>query len=157
MNSSDPLDSFWRQFLRDFGQSPSQLAPYPTDSFGDSPVLADELGSLVVAGRKTATCSALWQWQAEKKPLPAVGDRTIILDGADQPLCIIEATEIEVMPFQEVGKTFAYDEGEDDRTLTSWRREHWKYFSRVLPAIGHEPALDMPLVCERFRLIYARQ
>jgi uncharacterized protein YhfF len=151
----DPIDSRWRQYLQDSGQAASGLTPYPTDSFGDSPALADELGGLVVAGTKTATCSALWEWEAEKSPPPAAGDRTIILDGAGQPLCIIETVGIEIRPFEDVDESFAYDEGEEDRTLTSWRLEHWKYFSRVLPKIGRNPAQDMPLVCERFRLVYA--
>jgi uncharacterized protein YhfF len=44
--------------------------------------------------------------------------------------------------------------GEDDRLLAAWRDGHWRYFSRVLPKIGREPALDMPLVCERFRVLF---
>jgi hypothetical protein len=31
---------------------------------------------------------------------------------------------------------------------------HWRFFSRTLPKIGKEPTEDMPLECERFRLIY---
>ena len=50
MQSSDAPESCWRQFLRDSGQGTSGLAPYPTDSFGDNPELADELGGRVVAG-----------------------------------------------------------------------------------------------------------
>ena len=155
MQSSDAPESCWRQFLRDSGQGTSGLAPYPTDSFGDNPELADELGGLVVAGVKTATCSALWEWEAPGFSPPAAGDRTIILDGTGEPLCIIETTAIEIRPFEGVDAAFACDEGEDDRTLASWRREHWKYFSRVLPKIGRQPVPDMPLVCERFRLVYA--
>ena len=33
-------------------------------------------------------------------------------------------------------------------------RRHWRFFSRTLPNIGKEPATDMPLVCERFRVVY---
>ena len=53
-----------------------------------------------------------------------------------------------------VDAQFAYDEGEDDRTLESWQREHWKYFSQVLPKIGKKPNSEMLLVCERFRIVY---
>lgn len=31
---------------------------------------------------------------------------------------------------------------------------YWRFFSRMLPNIGMEPAPDMPLVCERFRVVY---
>jgi hypothetical protein len=28
------------------------------------------------------------------------------------------------------------------------------FFSRTLPSMGKEPATDMPLVCEGFRVVY---
>ena len=76
------------------------------------------------------------------------------LDGRGVPLCIIETTEVEVRSFAKVDPQFAWDESEDDRTLDSWRREHWKFFSRLLSQIGREPSEDMPLVCERFRVVF---
>ena len=45
-------------------------------------------------------------------------------------------------------EAFAFEEGEDDRTLASWRREHELYFRR-----NDQFAPDMLLYCERFRLV----
>ena len=42
---------------------------------------ANELGALIAGGTKTATCSALWEHEAEEGPLPETGVRTIVLDG----------------------------------------------------------------------------
>ena len=39
-------------------------------SFGDSPELADELLSLVLAGKKTATCGALREYGEGREPMP---------------------------------------------------------------------------------------
>jgi uncharacterized protein YhfF len=86
--------------------------------------------------------------------LPEVGQKTIVLDGSDDPLCTIETTEVEVRPYNEVDARFAYEEGEGDRSLESWRQAHWRFFSRTLPNMGKEPTPDMPLVCERFRVIH---
>jgi uncharacterized protein YhfF len=77
-----------------------------------------------------------------------------VLDGNDLPLCIIETTEVNIVPFKEVDAVFAREEGEGDLSLEYWREAHSGYFSRVLPKIGREPSPDMPLVCERFRLVY---
>jgi uncharacterized protein YhfF len=85
--------------------------------------------------------------------LPEVGLKTIVLDGQGEPLCIVETTEVVVRPYQEVDASFAYEEGEGDRSLEYWRDAHWRFFSRTLPTIGREPTVDMPLVCERFRVI----
>jgi uncharacterized protein YhfF len=47
---------------------------------------------------------------------------------------------------------------EGDRSLQYWREAHWRFFSRTLPSIGKsigkEPATEMPLVCERFWVVY---
>jgi uncharacterized protein YhfF len=89
--------------------------------------------------------------------LPEVGQKTIVLDGNDDPLCTIETTEVEVRPYNEVDARFAYEEGEGDRSLESWRQAHWRFFSRTLPNMGKEPTPDMPLVCERFRVIHEQR
>jgi len=53
-----------------------------------------------------------------------------------------------------VDADFAHDEGEGDLSLEYWQEAHKTFFSRVLPKIGKQFSKDMPLVCERFRLIY---
>ncbi|NER79952.1 MAG: ASCH domain-containing protein [Leptolyngbya sp. SIO1D8] len=148
------IDQYWQTFLNAFPQVCRGDLPDDVDQFGDTPELANELGQLVLDGLKTATCSALWEWEAEPSSLPEVGWKTIVLDGLGNPLCIIETVDVSLHPFNQVDAQFAYEEGEGDRTLDYWRREHWKYFSRVLPKIGKAPIVDMPLVCERFRVIY---
>lgn len=152
--SMNDIERFWQSYLDTRSDAESGGVHYVADQFGDNPRLADELGRLIVQGVKSATCSALWEWEAEGSPLPEVGLKTMVLDGRNEPLCIIETTEVTIRPFNEVDEQFAYEEGEDDRTLASWRREHWRYFSRVLPKIGKTPSEEMPLVCERFRVVY---
>ena len=135
--------------LQDVNDFPS----YGRTQFGDSPELADALGQLIVAGVKTATCSGLREYEAENEPLPTPGKRTIVLDGRKAPLCLIETTEMEIRNFCDVDAHFAYEEGEGDRSLESWRREHWNFFTRSLAHLGCKPTNEMPLVCERFRLV----
>ena len=56
----------------------------------------------------------------------------------------------------EVDEVFAYDEGEGDRSLVYWRTVHWEAFSRTCAAIGRKPAETMPLICERFRVVFSK-
>jgi uncharacterized protein YhfF len=149
------IESYWRSYLVTLPpNSPVRDEQYVAEGWGDSPEMADELGGLISSGTKTATCSALWEYEAEGEPLPEVGLKTIVLDGNGEPLCIVETTEVEVRPYEEVDSRFAYEEGEGDRSLEDWREAHWRFFSRTLPNIGKEPAMDMPLVCERSRVVY---
>lgn len=152
--NNEKLEQYWQSYLADNPNISSDCDRYEAHQFGDSFALADELGALILKGLKTATCSALWEWEAEEIALPKVGSKTIVLDGNNNPLCIIETLDVEIRAFCKVDTQFAYEEGEDDRSLESWRREHWKYFLRVLPDIGKQPAPDMLLVCEWFCVVH---
>jgi uncharacterized protein YhfF len=152
--NEEQLERYWQAYLATLPNSTSSVATYDAGQFGDHCDLADELGNLILKGVKTATCSALWEWEAEGSELPKVGSKTIVLDVNDSPLCIIETIEVVIRAFNEVDAKFAYEEGEDDRSLESWREEHWKYFWRALPKIAKKPAPEMLLVCERFRVVY---
>ena len=112
-------------------------------AFGDGPALADELLELVLAGVKTATCST------EDEPNTSTpGERWIVLDGSGTPRCVIETLEVTYRRFGEVDATFAYEEGEGDRSLAWWRQAHRNYFGRL-----GKFSEDMMLMCERFRLV----
>ncbi|HEY0733947.1 MAG TPA: ASCH domain-containing protein [Herpetosiphonaceae bacterium] len=149
------IERYWQAYLATLpDDATARQQGYVAEQLGDNPDLANRLGSLIVQGIKTATCSALWEWEAENNPLAEVGLKTIVLDGADEPLCIVETTEITIRRFDEVDARFAAEEGEGDRSLDYWRTAHWSFFLRTLPRIGRQPALDMPLVCERFRVVY---
>jgi uncharacterized protein YhfF len=148
------LEQYWQAYLATLSNTTLSVEIYGASQFGDHSDLADKLGNLILKGIKTATCSALWEWEAEGSELPTVGSKTIVLDGHDNPICIIETIEVVIRAFNEVDAKFAYEEGEDDRSLESWEKGHWKYFSRVLPQIGKTPTPEMLLVCERFRVVY---
>ena len=112
-------------------------------AFGDSPELADELAELVLVGKTRATC-----WAASEGPKTHPGKQWVVLDGSGIPVAVIETTELTQRRFDEVDAAFAFDEGEDDRTLAFWGTAHRNYFGRQGTF-----APDMLLYCERFRLI----
>ena len=154
--TQETVQAYWNKFLSTLPKdSPYHTKPYLAEGWGDSPALADELGALIVEGIKTATCSALWEWEAEGNPIPEAGLITIALDGRGEPLCIVETVEITIRKYNEVEPDFAREEGEGDLSLDYWRAAHRNYFSRVLPRkTDREFSEEMPLVCERFRVIY---
>jgi len=152
------IETYWQTFLATLpSDSPYRSRAYIAESFGDTPDLADELGALVLEGIKTGTCSALWEWEAEGKAIPAPGFICIMLDGAEKPICIIETIEVAIRCFDEVDELFAGSEGEGDLSLAFWRQAHENFFKRTLPVIGRQFSRSMPLVCETFRVIYRGQ
>lgn len=116
-------------------------------AFGDTPALADQLAELVKQGKKTATCGSLAALQSDPDA-PAIGDYSIILDGAGQPVCVIRTLSLRLVRFCDVTADFARKEGEGDLSLDYWRREHQRFFA----ATG---TFDerMELVAEEFAVV----
>jgi len=150
------VERYWNQFL---GSTPCAEEPprryVESFSFGFTPADASEIAQLVLNGTKTATGSVLWSYGADKKLLPVVGDIWIVTAGNDVPVCVIETTEVRIIPFDEVTADYAWDGGEDDRSLASWRAIYREYIERECRRIGMEPTTKAPLVMERFRVVYA--
>lgn len=140
---------FWADVRNDLSHLPT--TPPEAWAFGATPEHADELLDLVLAGTKTATASALQDYEAEDEQPPLVGDLSIILDGSGSPRAVLEVIAIDIVPFDQVDEEHARAEGEDDRTLDSWRRIH-EQFWRDHAAAGFSE--DMPVLCERFRVVH---
>jgi uncharacterized protein YhfF len=159
-NRSAEVEAFW-QLARFharlnsaptyFGPTTLEVVPPPAWAFGDSAEEGDELLQLVLDGTKTATASALWDYEAEGEALPEVGGLSILLDGRGHPRALVNTTDVQVVPFDEVNEEHARLEGEGDRSLGYWRAAHERFFGKV-SSRGFEP--DMPVVLERFEVIY---
>jgi uncharacterized protein YhfF len=154
-NTNPIVRDFWQKYLRTLPKENRADIKMPeTWGFGDGEAMANELGSLVVKGIKTATCSLFKEYETGHEVLPQAGDLSIILDGRGEPLCLIETTLVVIKPFNEVDAQFAYDEGEGDRSLEYWRQAHRRFFNRTCVEIGIEFTEEMLVVCERFKVIY---
>lgn len=162
--TADEIDAFWTAARHQTRTNPvpgylgtysgEALAP-PAWAFGATPEQADELIALVLDGTKTATASALWDYEHEGEQIPQVGDLSIVLDGSEHPRALIEVTHVDVEPLDDVDAEHAHLEGEGDRSLEHWRAVHERFFT---DHAGHDRgfAPSMPVVLERFRLLYPR-
>lgn len=142
----------WESFKQ---QVPHLPETYDVWSFGDSPELANELASLVLEGLKTVTCSLKQLYEVEGKNLPQEGAYSVIVDGNDRAIAIIQNVQVVVFPFDQVTEEIADAEGEGDRTITYWTETHKEFFKRECQSIGEPFSTKMEVVCERFELVYA--
>lgn len=148
--TSAELNRFWNDARAAHASLPSVVPE--AWAFGATPAQADDLLALVLEGVKTGTASSLRDYEADAEPIPAEGDVSIVLDGDGDPRAVLEVTAVDVVPFRDVTPAHARAEGEDDRTLASWRRIHETFWRTHSPR-GFAP--DMPVVCERFRVVHA--
>lgn len=148
------ISAFWREAR---AAVPTLPEAEPGDdrvwAFGATKEHADELLDLVLAGVKTGTASYLWAYEAEGEQLPEVGQIDVILDGSGAPRAVLQNISLEIVPFDEVTHEHAHAEGEDDRTLASWRRIHRDFYEQHV-GLDRPFRDDMPMVCERFRVVY---
>lgn len=125
-------------------------AKYPGSQawrIGDDTDMANELADLVIKGIKTASCGALTSYLAEESA-PRIGSHNIILNGRDEPVCVIRMTSMSLVRFSDVTEEFARKEGEGDMSLEYWRTEHKAFFTRA-----GLYADDMELVTEEFEVV----
>ncbi|MEQ1516837.1 MAG: ASCH domain-containing protein [Usitatibacteraceae bacterium] len=147
------LEAFWSDFLR-ASPSADHGRYYEAFFFGDSEEMANELAELVLLGTKRATAGSLWSYEVENQPLPQAGNLSVVTNFSGKPLCVIETQSVEVVPFNEVTAEFAAIEGEGDGTLSFWKRAHQEFFARDCARIGLRFSESMPVVCERFAVVY---
>ncbi len=128
--------------------------PLVVETFGDSPELADELFQFVLDGPKRATVGMVAEFLAEGEPLPRLGGHWIACDGSGAPRAVLRSVQLRLGPLSSVDEQFAWDEGEYDRTLTSWLDGHRHYFQRVCTGLGIEFSDEIELCFERFNVVW---
>jgi uncharacterized protein YhfF len=69
-----------------------------------------------------------------------------LLGFDDEPVAVVELTEVRVVPAGEIDVQFARDEGEGFETVDDWREAHERFFEQPLPP-------ETQIVAVRFRLV----
>ena len=122
--------------------------------------LRRELVDAILRGEKTATAGLLVDLEREGEALVTPGERQVVVDVDDQPVAVIELTEVTVRRMADVDLPFAQDEGEGFETVAAWRDAHERFFGSYLDEIriglsdpGWQLTDDTLVVCERFRLV----
>ena len=145
----------WQAYLQSLPpEHPHRAIKPDAFGFGGEPKLADELAELVLAGKKRATSSLPIEYTARQRPLPQLGDLSLILRGDGRPAAIIERTSVTTVPFEEVDEAYAAIEGEGDGSLAFWRRAHDWYFRKVCAQLGGELEPRSLVLCQVFRVVW---
>jgi uncharacterized protein YhfF len=151
MEALSTVEHFWNTYLSTLPEDHAHryLTLPEAWSFGNDPEMADDLGGLVMQGKKTATCS---RYLGEN--ILDSATISVLLNGQEQPWGVVETFEITVKRYCDVTAEWAAAEGEGDLSLEHWQNEHWAFFSRGALEDGYEVSTEMLLLCERFRVLY---
>jgi uncharacterized protein YhfF/catechol 2,3-dioxygenase-like lactoylglutathione lyase family enzyme len=116
-----------------------------TCTFGTTPQIQTQLAHLVAIGVKRATTGIHNGIATESGP----GQQWLVVDGHARPVCVIETTQVEILPFDTITPVFAAEEGEGDGSFAYWHRVHEHWLRTTCP----DYAPDMLVEAERFRLV----
>jgi len=145
------VKEYWSRFIEK--NPPYRDRSYETWCFCYGDYLPDKLIGLVKQGKKTGTSSALELYEPGEK-IPEEGDVSVITYGNGLPGCIIETKECRTKSFSEITEEEAALEGEGDLTLAYWREVHEDVFSREYQEAGRRFSVDIPVIFERFEVVY---
>lgn len=120
--------------------------------FENNEKAANELLNLVLQGKKRATSSAYIVYELEGLPVPKIGDQSIITYFDGTKGCLIETTDVKIIPYNEMTYDIIKLEGEDEN-LESWKYNHEKFFKEDGRLYGYEFSEDMLVVFEIFDVI----
>jgi uncharacterized protein YhfF len=146
------IEAFWREAVAATGELILD-AEFSVWSFGDSTELCHHVLAETLAGRNRATASLRWDYEGR---LPLAGDIAVVTDWSGAPAAVLVTRRVEICRYEDVDEDFARAEGYAGDALGEWRKVHWAYFSRRCAALGRVASFDMPVVCERFELVYPR-
>lgn len=150
-------EQLWHKFCSEM--KIEEATPYEAWSFGGDAATADALLKLVLQGRKFGTASAYDEYVAEDAldELPEIGDYSVLVNSNGEAACIIRNYDVYIRSFDEVPPFHAYAEGEESRSLESWKDIHTIFFSPSLQAIGKPLSEKSLIVCEKFTVEYTAE
>lgn len=146
------VDEFWNEFLLKTGKD-KNLKYLEAFHFEQTEALANELLNLVLSGQKKATASSLKYYEINGERIPQRGDYSIVTDWDGNPKCVIETTNVTILPYKDITFEVCSREGEDDN-LESWQRGHKRFFEAEGKELGYEFDEDMQVVFEDFEVVY---
>lgn len=147
----------WSEYAAAHPEAVRLCPEYTVEHFGDSAALADDLLRAVTHGQKRATSELAAEFPARGESIPRVGSHWIACDGGGVPRVVLRSIELRLGSFASADAAFAHDEGEDDRSLESWRIEHRRYWERGCAARGTKWSEDEEIVFERFSVMWPPQ
>ncbi len=143
---------FFQTYLAASGREQT-CTPYEVFAFGGDKMDANELLALVLAGKKRATASCAYAYEAEGERPPRVGDLSVVTEADGRPRCIIETTAVTRAPFNEITEQQALREGENT-DLAGWREAHRRFFKKEGSALGYAFTETLPVLFEDFRVVF---
>lgn len=145
-------EEFWSRCGR--ARPDEQLGErYSVRRIGNAPAICETLLGLITSGQKTGVFSRPDELAAAGLT-PHAGDYVVLTDFNGKPRCLVQMQECRLLKFSEVRAEHTATESPAARDLETWRGIHRGYWTPMLAAEGIEFTEDLPVLFQRFRLVF---
>jgi uncharacterized protein YhfF len=123
-----------------------------TRRIGRTADLCERLTGFIIGRQKTGVFSQPEDFEDGR--LPRAGEYAVLVDFSGEPRCLIRYDDCVVLPFSAVGPEHLAVETAALRDVAAWRKLHRDYWAPVFAARGAAFADDLPIVFQRFTVLY---
>ncbi len=148
-------NEFWKSYLKATNQKEENALYSGELVFEDTGLTGQTQLSLVLSGAKTATFTPLDVIEINREQVPLAGEVYVVLDQDEEPKCIIELTDVNILPLNEISWELARRDGENEN-LQEWQEKFREFLEEEADLCGFSVREDSKIVCEIFRMIYKR-
>ena len=146
---------FWKSYLKATNQKEENAVYSGELVFEDSGFTGQTQLSLVLSGVKTATFTPFDAFEINRESIPVAGEVYVVLDSQEEPVAILEVTNVSVIPFNEIPWDLAARDGENEN-LSEWQDKMRNFLEDEADLCGFEVREDSKIVCEIFRVVYRK-
>ena len=143
---------FWEKFVKESGLDPDSKYD-GVFGFEAQGFFGAERIAALLAGKKRAAFFPYSSYVVDDGLIPVSGEHYIILGAGRQPVCVIQTTRVQVVPFDQVTMEMVAKEGEDS-SMEEWREKTRENLEEEGQVVGFEFSPDIKLVYMEFEVVY---
>lgn len=148
----DIYGDFWQVFLEETGTEPTNLVSRYTYFGTDEEESVTALEQLL-SGEKTALSHCVPDYLTTKRPMPRIGDYTMVTDFYGNPCCIVRAVDVTIAPLPEIPEALIQAEcpGMDRET---WLLKKQEEYEALAKRGGFHFHAENPVLMEQVQVVY---
>ena len=147
-----PIDDYWNQAI---ASKPELAVDHQIRSIGIDEETTVLIIDFIKEGEKVGTFSLPWLMESENIPASHTGQPIILLSYDGKPEIVVQITDIEETTFGEIDYEVTKIDGPPVRDPEVWIPLHREYWNNILKPYGRSCTDDMPVIVERFKLVYS--
>ena len=148
----DIYGDFWQAFLEQTGTETTDPVSRYT-YFGESEEETVTALEQLLSGEKTAIAHCIPDYLSTRKPMPKIGDYTMVTDFYGNPCCILRAADVTITPMPEVPGELIQAEtpGVSREEWLSRKRAEYQKLAKGSRFHFHE---EIPVLMERVQVVF---